>query len=134
MKYERLPISILAIFGIACATPNWIPSSPNQPWEPWGQTARPPKKNTSHSDTSISANLIHWYQRHLRRPNIKGEGGCRFTPSCSHYALAAFDRFGFLGGLLLTFDRLFVRERYAGHGDYMPVVSGRSAFYFDPPH
>lgn len=40
--------------------------------------------------------LIRFYQRHLsplRPPS------CRFTPTCSHYALEAFEKYGFAKAL-----------------------------------
>lgn len=46
---------------------------------------------------------IKVYQRHLS-PVIGG--WCRFTPTCSEYAIGCVERHGALVGLLLSFGRL----------------------------
>ena len=50
---------------------------------------------------------------------------CRFYPSCSHYALEAIERFGFLRGAGLSLWRL-LRCNPWNHGGYDPVPA-RSA-------
>jgi putative membrane protein insertion efficiency factor len=47
--------------------------------------------------------LIHVYRRVLS-PHLPP--ACRFTPSCSAYALEAFTRHGTVGGLTRTLRRL----------------------------
>lgn len=42
--------------------------------------------------------------------------GCRFEPSCSHYAEEAFARWGFLRGLALTVWRLLRCHPFARGG------------------
>ena len=32
---------------------------------------------------------------------------CRFTPTCSHYAIEAIDKFGIIKGTLLSIKRIF---------------------------
>jgi putative membrane protein insertion efficiency factor len=53
--------------------------------------------------------LIAVYQRTLSPvlPVLFGPGcGCRFTPTCSHYAAGALRTHGFFAGLFLTARRL----------------------------
>ncbi|MFM8268128.1 MAG: membrane protein insertion efficiency factor YidD [Ilumatobacteraceae bacterium] len=59
---------------------------------------------------------VRWYQRQLAgRPSP-----CRFTPTCSEYAVDAFTEFGTLRGGLLTLRRLF-RCRPFGPSGWDPV-------------
>ena len=53
---------------------------------------RPPREQIA-ARAAISA--IHWYQSRLA-----GHLGlaCRFTPTCSHYAVAVIERHGFVSG------------------------------------
>ena len=47
-------------------------------------------------------------------------GLCRYTPTCSEYALVATSRFGVLKGIYLSFIRLMKCRPYGGSG-YDPV-------------
>jgi uncharacterized protein len=47
--------------------------------------------------------LIRFYQRYispLKRPS------CRFYPTCSQYSLEAFQKYGFMKGLVLSIRRI----------------------------
>lgn len=45
---------------------------------------------------------------------------CRYLPGCSHYAVEALQRHGFLTGMRLTLRRLARCHPWGGHG-YDPV-------------
>ncbi len=45
---------------------------------------------------------------------------CRYTPSCSNYAIEAFQRFGFIRGLILSTRRVVTCNPWH-HGGYDPV-------------
>ena len=55
------------------------------------------------SPAGLLTTLIRGYQATLSR--VQGDV-CNFTPSCSHFALQAVQRYGPLVGLLLASDRL----------------------------
>ncbi len=48
--------------------------------------------------------LIRFYQRFLSP--LKEGGTCRFSPTCSSYALEAFEKRGFFAGLVLMLWRI----------------------------
>jgi uncharacterized protein len=55
---------------------------------------------------------------------------CVFTPSCSHFGMAAVQRFGFLKGVLLTSDRLQRCNLFAPQNGYgFDPVTGK---LYDP--
>lgn len=59
---------------------------------------------------------IHWYQHAFSgRPSP-----CRYTPTCSSYALEALEVHGALRGSWLTVRRLARCHPFGGHG-YDPV-------------
>jgi putative membrane protein insertion efficiency factor len=51
-------------------------------------------------------------------------GGCRYTPTCSEYAMEAIERFGVFRGGLKAAARLLRCHPFA-HGGYDPVVAGQ---------
>lgn len=62
--------------------------------------------------------LIRFYQKFLSP--LKGAPTCRFTPTCSAYALEAFRKRGFIVGMMLTFYRI-LRCNPFSCGGYDPV-------------
>lgn len=42
---------------------------------------------------------------------------CRFNPTCSHYALLAYEKHGFFGGTYLTFGRILRCNPFCKCGD-----------------
>ena len=62
--------------------------------------------------------LINFY-RHQISP-LKGTSCCRFTPTCSEYALEAVEKYGALKGGWLAVRRI-LRCRPFGGGGYDPV-------------
>jgi hypothetical protein len=49
--------------------------------------------------------LIEKYQIHIS-PKIKKYVGCKFTPTCSEYAVLAIKKYGAFKGVILAFGRL----------------------------
>ncbi|MDA0772217.1 MAG: membrane protein insertion efficiency factor YidD [Cyanobacteria bacterium] len=64
--------------------------------------------------------LIKCYQATVafRQPS------CRFSPSCSHYAIEAIDQYGIWRGVRLTISRLLRCHPFGAHG-YDPVPPKR---------
>lgn len=60
---------------------------------------------------------IRWYQRHI---SAHTNPHCRFTPTCSAYAIEAISRFGAFRGGLLAAWRILRCNPFGGHG-YDPV-------------
>jgi len=67
--------------------------------------------------TQVLIKLIRFYQRRIS-PLLPAR--CKFYPTCSSYAVTAFERFGFFKGLLLTLWRL-IRCSPLTSGGYDPV-------------
>ena len=66
---------------------------------------------------ALALAAIRFYQVALRPVN---PWGCKFHPSCSHFALEAIERHGLRRGLRLTGGRL-LRCRPGSFGGYDPV-------------
>ncbi len=62
--------------------------------------------------------LIRFYRKYLSP--LKREPCCRFTPTCSGYALEAFEKRGFFVGLILTVARIARCNPFCA-GGYDPV-------------
>lgn len=61
---------------------------------------------------------VQLYRRFLSP--LKGQGSCRFTPTCSQYCIEAVREWGILIGLALTAWRI-LRCNPFGKGGYDPV-------------
>ncbi len=62
--------------------------------------------------------IIRFYRRVLSP--LKKQPTCRFYPTCSGYALEAFEKRGFFAGLILTVGRI-ARCQPFGRAGYDPV-------------
>ena len=62
--------------------------------------------------------LIRLYQKFLSP--IFSRGCCRFTPTCSQYAVEAFQKRGFFIGFILTVSRILRCNPFSA-GGYDPV-------------
>ena len=62
--------------------------------------------------------LIRFYRKFLSP--LKGRPCCRFTPTCSAYALEAFQKRGFFIGFILTVWRILRCQPFCA-GGYDPV-------------
>lgn len=62
--------------------------------------------------------LVRFYKKHIS-PR-KGGSCCRFVPSCSTYAIEAFEKRGFFVGMILTVWRI-LRCNPCNPGGYDPV-------------
>lgn len=67
--------------------------------------------------TRLALGIIKLYQNTLSRvlPHV-----CRFQPTCSHYALEAVKKYGFLRGAWLAAKRI-IRCNPFSEGGYDPV-------------
>lgn len=61
--------------------------------------------------------IIRFYQRHI---SAHTPPACRFTPTCSAYAVEAIERFGVIKGAGLAVWRILRCNPWGGHG-YDPV-------------
>ena len=62
---------------------------------------------------------IKFYRSHLSR--LKGKPTCKYYPTCSEYALTAFETHGFFkGGLLSVYRILRCNPWSSGGVDYVP--------------
>ena len=48
----------------------------------------------------ICIKLIKFYRKYISP--MKGHGVCKYTPTCSEYALQAYEKYGFFKGTLLS--------------------------------
>jgi uncharacterized protein len=82
----------------------------------------PPERQPS---AALCVGLIRGYQA-VGSPAMAASGvRCRYTPTCSHYAAAAFDHYGTMEGLVRTAGRLWRCSPWGGAG-YDPAVASLS--------
>ena len=62
--------------------------------------------------------VIRFYQ--LAISPWLGKSKCRYTPTCSHYGIEAFKKYGPFKGFWLTAKRIISCNPWGGHG-YDPV-------------
>lgn len=65
----------------------------------------------------ILIGMIRFYQKHI---SSKTAPACRFSPTCSQYAIEAIERFGIFKGTGLAIWRILRCNPWGGHG-YDPV-------------
>lgn len=70
---------------------------------------------------------IHLY-RFLFSPWVGSQ--CRFHPTCSCYALQAFEKHGVLGGVFLTVRRVLMCNPWFGKHGHDPVPEGNIWRFF----
>ena len=69
--------------------------------------------------------LIRFYRKFLSP--LKSKPCCRFTPTCSAYALEAYQKRGFFVGTVLTVTRIFrCNPFYPGGYDPVPIKGFRN--------
>lgn len=65
----------------------------------------------------LAIKLIKLYQR----TPLSSHGKCKYIPTCSNYALVAYERFGFIKGSLLSIKRIFKCNPFSKGGiDLVP--------------
>lgn len=72
--------------------------------------------------------LVRGYQL-LISPHLPST--CRYQPSCSNYAMQAFEQYGAIKGFVLTVHRLLRCHPWGGHGYDPPRWFGETS---DPVH
>jgi putative component of membrane protein insertase Oxa1/YidC/SpoIIIJ protein YidD len=121
--------SLVLVCGLAgCAAPARSSPCAAPGFAPWD--AAPSRAVAPTSPSGVADGLVAAYQRWLRRPTLPG-AGCPFHPTCSAYARQVLDRWGPLG-LVLVFDRLFVREHVAAGARYPTACTGGHTRWHDP--
>ncbi|MBO7249647.1 MAG: membrane protein insertion efficiency factor YidD [Clostridia bacterium] len=76
----------------------------------------------------VCISLIRLYQKILSP--LKRNPTCRFTPTCSAYAIEAFTKRGFFVGMALTVRRIFRCNPFCA-GGYDPVPPKKIPKYQD---
>ncbi|MBO4322644.1 MAG: membrane protein insertion efficiency factor YidD [Clostridia bacterium] len=71
--------------------------------------------------------LIRFYQKHLS--GLKRRPTCRFTPTCSSYAIEAFEKRGFVDGMILSTWRILRCNPFCeGGNDPVPETGFRRVY------
>jgi putative membrane protein insertion efficiency factor len=101
-------------------------SHPAHAWPPCNDASHRPGRSTQRTMRQrITAFLIALIQRYQAEISPKRGPSCHFTPTCSHYALEAYERHGLWRGSWLTVRRLGrCRPGGARGHDPVPVPMG----------
>ena len=63
--------------------------------------------------------LVRFYRKFISP--IKGNTHCRFTPTCSMYAIEALEKYGAIKGTYLSIKRILRCHPFSKHSGYDPV-------------
>ena len=63
--------------------------------------------------------LVRFYRKFISP--IKGNTHCRFTPTCSMYAIQALEKYGAIKGTYLSIKRILRCHPFSKHSGYDPV-------------
>ena len=63
--------------------------------------------------------LVRFYRKFISP--IKGNTHCRFTPTCSMYAIEALEKYGAIKGTYLSVKRILRCHPFSKHSGYDPV-------------
>ncbi len=63
--------------------------------------------------------LVRFYRKFISP--IKGNTHCRFTPTCSMYAIEALEKYGAIKGTYLAIKRILRCHPFSKHSGYDPV-------------
>jgi putative membrane protein insertion efficiency factor len=88
---------------LVLATPRILREAARTPNRPRHQDAHSPRANAL-TPKLWAIQAVKFYQREI---SPKRPATCRFTPTCSHFAVEALERHGLRRGLSLTAGRLF---------------------------
>ncbi len=66
----------------------------------------------------IGIALVKFYQKVI---SPYSRGCCRFSPTCSNYAIEAFNKYGFLKGSWLSLKRILRCHPLGGGSGYDPI-------------
>lgn len=72
---------------------------------------------------SILIKLIKIYQK----TPISSHNKCRFTPTCSNYAIEAIEEYGSIKGSYLAIKRIIKCNPFNKHIGYDPVIKRRKS-------
>ena len=76
--------------------------------------------------------LVRWYRKHLSP--LKKQPTCRFSPTCSQYAIEALEKRGCVVGLILTVMRISRCQPFGAAGwDPVPERGLRNPKYLPKP-
>ena len=73
---------------------------------------------------SILIKLIKIYQK----TPISSHNKCRFTPTCSNYAIEAIEEYGSIKGTLMAIKRIIKCNPLNKHIGYDPVIKRRKSW------
>lgn len=68
----------------------------------------------------IMIKIIMFYQKHISVNFEKNGVKCKYYPTCSEYALQAYNKYGFFKGTILTIKRVFKCNPFS-KGGYDPL-------------
>jgi len=86
------------------------------------------EKEDTPSATKVMVETIKFYQKVI---SPAGGDRCPMYPSCSNYALQAFQKHGFLLGWMMSADRL-MRENASNPSNYSLISIKGQLRYYDP--